>query len=179
MSKQEESLAIAFTKLDAARRQINTAIWLWFNGADIVSIHTLAAAAHRIILEVSGDEELRLLPFDVANLPEDLTPKTFKRGPDLLSKDADPDKTIHLKPIWIEFYLFLVVSAYIEFAIDDDSYHPLMSAFMLRVGLSRPEVFKRGALPDFDRTLNVEKMKKLSKSEFLREMFGNISPPPP
>jgi hypothetical protein len=179
MSKAEESRAIDFTRLDAARRQINTAIWLWFNGADIVSVYTLAAAAHRIILDLSGIEEISPLPFNIANLPEGLTSKMLKQGPDLLSGDAEPDKTIHLKPIWIEFYLFLVVSAYTEFAIDDDSYHPLMSAFMLRLGICRPEVFKRGALPDLDKGLNIEKIKKLPKSEFLREMFGNISPPPP
>jgi hypothetical protein len=179
MSNQEESRDVDFTKLDGARRQINTAIWLWFNGADIVSVYTLAAAAHRIILEVSGSENITPLPFDMASLPEDLRPKTFTDAPALLSTHTEPDETIQLNPVWLEFYLFLVVSAYTEFAIDDDSYHPLMSAFMLRLGLCRPEAFKRGALPDLDKGLNVERIKKLSKSEFLREMFGNISPPPP
>ena len=32
------------TKLDAARRQLETAITLWFHDGDPVSIHTLAAA---------------------------------------------------------------------------------------------------------------------------------------
>jgi hypothetical protein len=179
MSNQEESQDVGFTKLDAARRQINTAIWLWFNGADIVSVYTLAAAAHRIILEVSGGEDTTPLPFNMANLPEGLRPKNFEEAPELLSAHSDPDEAIHLNPVWLEFYLFLVVSAYTEFAIDDDSYHPLMSAFMLRLGLCRPEAFKRGALPDLERGLDVERIKKLSKSEFLREMFGNVSPPPP
>jgi hypothetical protein len=179
MSKQDASQPLAFTKLDAARRQLNTAIWLWFNGADIVSVYTLAATAHRTILEVAGAEEVGPMPFNTSNLPDDVTLGTFKQAPNLLTGEADPDKVIHLKPVWVEFYLFFVASAYTEFAIDDDSYHPLMSAFMLRVGICRPEVFKRGALPKFDKALNVEKMKKLSKSEFLREMFGNIFPPPP
>ena len=180
MSRQEESQSIAFTKLDAARRQINTAIWLWFNGADIVSVHTLTAAAHRIVLDLSGSTEMASFPFDTENLPEGLTKKMFRKAETLLEPAPnDPDETINLKPVWIELYLFLVISAYIEFAIDDDSYHPLMSAFMLRLGVCRPEAFRSDALPTFDKSLNIERIKKLSKSEFLKEMFGNISPPAP
>ena len=40
-------------KLDAARRQLETAIALWFKGGDPVSIHTLAYAAYEIIHTVS------------------------------------------------------------------------------------------------------------------------------
>jgi len=180
MNKREESQTVAFTKLDAARRQINSAIWLWFNGADIVSVHTLAAAAHRIVLDLSGTTETAPLPFDTANLPEGLTAKMLRKAQIFLepAKD-DPDKTINLNPVWTELYLFLVVSAYTEFAIDDDSYHPLMSAFILRLGVCRPEVFSRDALPNLDKRVEVERIKKLSKAEFLKEMFGNISPPPP
>jgi hypothetical protein len=42
MNGQEK---IEVTKLDVARRQLETAIWLYFTGGDPVSIHTLAAAA--------------------------------------------------------------------------------------------------------------------------------------
>ena len=41
------------SKLDAARRQLDTAIRLYFSNADVVSIHTLAAAAYNIIHDVS------------------------------------------------------------------------------------------------------------------------------
>jgi hypothetical protein len=40
---------LELTKLDAARRQLHTAIALWFTNGDPVSIHTLAAAAYEII----------------------------------------------------------------------------------------------------------------------------------
>jgi hypothetical protein len=180
MSRQEEPHTIAFTKLDAAKRQINTAIWLWFNGSDIVAVHTLAAAAHRIILDLSGSEGIALSPLDTANLPEGLTKRMFAKAETFLEPAHDvPDEMINLKPVWTELYLFLVISAYTEFAIDDDSYHPLMSAFMLRLGICRPEVFKPGTLPTLDKSLNIERIKKLAKAEFLKKMFGNISPPPP
>lgn len=44
---------ITITKLDAASRQIETAIELFFNEKDIVSIHTLAGAAHTILYDIS------------------------------------------------------------------------------------------------------------------------------
>lgn len=37
------------TKIDVARRQLDTAISLWFGDADPVSTHTLACSAHEIV----------------------------------------------------------------------------------------------------------------------------------
>ena len=44
---------ITITKLEAAQRQLHTAITLWFTGGDPVSIHTLAYAAYEVIHAVS------------------------------------------------------------------------------------------------------------------------------
>jgi hypothetical protein len=40
---------LTITKLEAARRQLGTAIVLWFNDDDPVSIHTLVCAAYEIV----------------------------------------------------------------------------------------------------------------------------------
>lgn len=40
---------IIVTKLDAACRQLRTAIRLWFQNGDPIAIHTLASAAHEVI----------------------------------------------------------------------------------------------------------------------------------
>src|SRR5580704_11433462 len=45
--------ALRISKLDAARRQLRTAITLWFNNDDPVSAHTLACAAYEIVHAVS------------------------------------------------------------------------------------------------------------------------------
>ena len=55
---------ITVTKLDAARSQLNTAIQLWFGGADPISIHTLNAAAHEIIHSLFKKRGLSGLFFD-------------------------------------------------------------------------------------------------------------------
>jgi len=47
------SSTITITKLQAARRQLRSAIELWFADDDPISIHTLAAAAHQIIHDLN------------------------------------------------------------------------------------------------------------------------------
>jgi hypothetical protein len=47
------SATIMITKLEAARRQLRSAIGLWFSDADFVTIHTLAAAAYQIIHDLN------------------------------------------------------------------------------------------------------------------------------
>ena len=44
---------VSLSKIDAARRQLETAILLYFRDGDAVSIHTLAAAAHEILAAVN------------------------------------------------------------------------------------------------------------------------------
>jgi hypothetical protein len=52
------------TKLEAARRQLDTAINLWFMDGDAVSVHTLAAAAHGIIHDLNRVKKGPPLLFD-------------------------------------------------------------------------------------------------------------------
>jgi hypothetical protein len=44
---------ITVTKLEAARRQLRTAIELWFHSGEPVSIHTLAAAAYQVVHDLN------------------------------------------------------------------------------------------------------------------------------
>jgi len=44
---------VEVTKIDAARRQLETAVVLYFRDADPVSIHTLACAAYEILLSLN------------------------------------------------------------------------------------------------------------------------------
>jgi hypothetical protein len=57
---------IRISKLDAALRQLRTAISLWFNEEDPVSVHTLAYAAYEIIHTISKkrDPNREALLFD-------------------------------------------------------------------------------------------------------------------
>ena len=63
----KEAPKITLSKLDAATRQLSTAIELWFDERDAVSVHTLAFAAYEIIHVLSKKKnpnrmELVLIP---------------------------------------------------------------------------------------------------------------------
>lgn len=62
---------VAITKLDAARRQLRTAIELWFKDGDPVSIHALAYASHEIIHKLFRKRGLHDLLFDSAQVREE------------------------------------------------------------------------------------------------------------
>lgn len=59
---------IILTKLDAARRQLETAATLYFHERDQVSIHTLAAAAHEILLVVARSRKVESVVDRVLNV---------------------------------------------------------------------------------------------------------------
>ena len=51
-------------KIDAASRQLDTAITLWFSESDPISIHTLACSAHEIIKDINKHRKGPPLFFD-------------------------------------------------------------------------------------------------------------------
>ncbi|MBI2070045.1 MAG: hypothetical protein HYT79_05525 [Elusimicrobia bacterium] len=46
---------MALTKLDVAKRQLETAVTLYFNDADPVSIHTLTCASHEVLVTLNKE----------------------------------------------------------------------------------------------------------------------------
>lgn len=73
------------TKLDAARRQLCTAIELWFSDGDPISIHALAYASHEIIHRAYRRRGLSNLLYDSSVL----TDKQRKEFPILLKQSAN------------------------------------------------------------------------------------------
>ena len=52
-SKDPEWKKLPVTKLDAARRQLETGITLWFHEMGPVSIHTLTGAAYKLLYDIN------------------------------------------------------------------------------------------------------------------------------
>ena len=50
--------SVYITKLSAAQRQLDAAIRILFSGEDILAVHTVVAAAHRIILDLAEKRDL-------------------------------------------------------------------------------------------------------------------------
>ncbi len=102
MAEREQLLRIS--KLDAARRQLDAALLLYFNDGDPIAVHTLAAATHGILRDLaqkSGSHTLieRSLLHSVG---EDLTMQAMgaTRAVQNFLKhaDRDPDAVLEFSP---------------------------------------------------------------------------------
>jgi hypothetical protein len=94
---------LRISKIDAARRQLDCAIELWFLDKDEASIHTLAAAAYKIIHDLKEHRGIRRdLLYDSAMIKDECRSKwinVLKRSVNSL-KHADkfPDETVEISP---------------------------------------------------------------------------------
>ena len=103
---------IKVTKLDAARRQLETAIGLYFNDQDPVSIHALAVASHEVLstLCVKNDKDSGT----IAGAGKFLRKGKQKTFYDALKKpqnhfkhaDRDPDAVIDFNLSLSEYFIF-------------------------------------------------------------------------
>ena len=103
---------IGISKIEAAKRQLETAITLYFQNADPVSIHTLVAAAHEILHGICKVRGLESLLKDVVkqsirkekqNEYNDIIREAenfFKHG------RRDPDASFEFRPVTTEIFIF-------------------------------------------------------------------------
>lgn len=168
---------LRLTKLEAARRQIEAAIWLWFVDDDYVSVHALAAAAHRLLLQLAAAREEKAWPYSSAHLPRSPVKARMVDDcdPVMFFKYAKKDETYELSEQWTELYLFDAIMAYSNMA-DERGASALMSTFVLRFGVHRQDLFVPDAFSLLERRVskafNLERLQALSKMDFLEEFIG-------
>ena len=128
-------------KLDAACRQLNTAISLWFNDGDTVSIHTLACSAHQIVHDVNQQRGGRDLIYDSLNIKEEYRREAnrFLKHPYNFFKHAANDAfdTIEFKPILTE--LFIIFTS-LGLEILGRKPDPIRAAFNIYFGWRNPHI---------------------------------------
>ncbi len=165
---------IAVTKLDAARRQLRTAIELWFNDGEPVSIHTLACAAYQIVHDLNKRKKGPPLWFDT-DIVKDEHRKDFVRLVKASSnffKHADLRKqqatSIEFKPATSDgFLLFAVVGLHVMGITIND----IESAFMSWTLIHKPHFLKPEGRKVFFNDVPVDqtnKLKSIEKSEFFK-----------
>lgn len=111
------------TKLDAASRQLTTAIWLLFERADAVSIHTLAHASFGILKNVAEHHKIgRVLEAsdEIAALTsKNQFWKNFNRtGNFFKHADKDPNGTLGVPEEENEALISLAVEIYCDLGCD-------------------------------------------------------------
>ena len=135
----------AITKLEAARRQLETAIRLYFSEADPVSIHTLTLAAYDIIRNVS--KKRGGSPMVIKDeLPELVNPKYKKMFRDKLNEaqnffkhaDRDADSTLRFCPAITEKMMWDACEQYCKLTSESP---PLFRAYIAWFKALYPKVF--------------------------------------
>lgn len=165
---------IAITKLDAARRQLETAVILWFHDCDPISIHTLVAAAYEIILVLNRQRGGRSMMMDFKfirvehrKMLHDEFAKYaifFKHG------KRDPSATLHFPPQITHCFMLEAAFKYQEIAHQQ---LPLFQLFITYLFRTEPEIFGSNFVNTFVNTFSVEidKLPKLGKQEFFRHIL--------
>ncbi len=175
--KPNELRKLAITKLDAARRQLEMAITLWFHDADPVSVHTLVMAAHGILRALNkkrggqpmlGDPSPYIRP-GFEKLVADMFVKSsnfFKHGA------KDPLTTDYFAP---ESNQYAILDACQAFRVQAQEERPLMRTFTFYLAFHEPRVFTKEFLDSIQQEPFFSDMKQLSKRKFFAVWLPQVS----
>lgn len=137
--------SITISKLDAVKRQLETAIHLYFLSRDPVAIHTLASAAHKIITDLNkhrgGSPTLneKMLSTRVKPGCEKEAYRLLHNAENFFKHaDKDPEGTIKFNPDASEVILWESCIKYTELTGEQTPTMQTMNGWFL---LSHPEVF--------------------------------------
>src|SRR3954470_10839763 len=87
--------SVTLTKIDTAERQLDTAIWLWFNEGDIVSIIRLTGSTINVLDDLLFHKaRKRTIPFVKEYMPEGIEPRDVRamvKGPQDFGSHARND----------------------------------------------------------------------------------------
>lgn len=145
--------------MDAARRQLDTAIRLWFEGGDPVAIHTLALASHDIIHHLFRRKGFSGLMFDA----EMIRPEYRQQWATSLKAAAnffkhgrhDENKTLEFDPLINEYVLMASASGLSRMGEEPSMEQLALGYWTL---YSRPYLFEHA---DREAWLNNPKIKAL------------------
>ncbi len=137
--------ALSVGKLDAAKRQLETAIRLYFNYDDPVSIHTLCAAAYNVIRDLNAKRDGEPMLKDLWRLLDTREAKEFKQ---LISKaenffkhaNRDPDARYTLNPEETEVLLLEATQRYLQLTGERPA---LMFVYTTWYVIQHPDIFQK------------------------------------
>jgi hypothetical protein len=158
---------IPVTKLDAALRQLETAVILWFNSGDQISIHTLTAAAYQIIYDLNKHHKGP----DMMPDSKRVKPQYIKMWKQILKKpsnfmkhaDKDPNDTISFAPEATEYLLLEAIEYYSMFTQEN---RPILQCFLFWSALHNPDVFFEEFIIKLANSIPIDKLMHLSKIDF-------------
>ena len=168
-----ESLCINISKIDAAKRQLETAILLYFSNSDIVSIHTLSAASHEIIQTLCKPSGIKsaIKDFDMVRSERKKDYINLVQGAQRFFKHADRDADLiyEFKIGQTDFLIYDTCQMYQQLTNETPK---LMHIFIIWFFLNNPDIIKddRQDIRDFS-----EEMKSFVDLQNRRVFFQKLS----
>lgn len=169
------------SKIDVAKRQLDTAIWLWFNEGDIVSIHLLAGSAFGVIADLFHHRK-KERPYPFSHPPEGVSKRdwiNFLKASEDFSKHArkDPEGVHEYNAVKTRNYMYHACVALAFLLPGDYDAQGLRFLFVLHCGLEAGSVTKGFYLSG--ERLDVEELKYWKPSKLLKECGGKFKTRPP
>jgi hypothetical protein len=159
-------------KLEAARRQLETAIKLYFHYSDPISIHTLSAAAYNVLRAINKDHGGTPM-FAKEFLVQHIAPGQEKHVMSQVNEaenffkhaDRDPDKVLHFKLFLTEIFLLDACGKYHDLT---GELVPVFQVFFYWVIIHHPKLFKLPAEAQMLAEGLQEDLSSLSRQDFFR-----------
>lgn len=169
---KRDTQKFVIAKMAAAKRQLKTAIRLWFYDGDPVSVHTLVYASYEIISDICehrgihGNHMLYDSPLVKDEYKGMWNKMMREHGNFFKHADKDPNATIEFSMVLTEMFLTVAVMALQEsgeeLAVEE-------GAYLLWIALHYPETMT----PEFQAMLDervavkdIQVLRKAQKSEF-------------
>jgi len=162
------------TKLDAARRQLCTAITLFMNEGDAVAIHTLTAAAFRVTRDLCDASKLH--EYSATTLIEDRVKPEYKKviwkklheGANFFKHaNTDPTEILEFNQDLTKFLIFLTILQYEGLTREKVAQ---MVVFTLWFMMEFPQGFKQP--PEFSAV--AERLNHSDKINFYRDALSIV-----
>jgi len=170
-----DAYKLKISKLEAARRQLDTAIRLYFSDADLVSIHTLAAAAFDILkdLDEHGPKTGTFYDHLETNVKTEYLQqaKSLFRAPQNFFKhaDTDPEKVLEFLAALPEGFLISGCEKYRELAAEET---PEMLVYRLWFSHHNPEFLTVEAFTRMQAANFSIQYSSTQRREFFNEYLG-------
>jgi hypothetical protein len=164
---------VAVKKLEAAKRQLHTAITLWFSDGDSVSVHTLACAAHQIVHDINDRKKEAKLLLDSSVIRDEFRKeycdemrkamRFFKHA----DRDPDPNGTVEFVPAITDLFILFTIIGLERFG---ERHTETTAAFLLFYAIKNPHLVAK----EFSDRFNIKDFTSLpvaSKREFLDQFL--------
>lgn len=172
-----DAATIRISKLDAAKRQLDCAVELWFSGGDPVAIHTLAFASHEIIHVLNkktgtGSPLLLDSPYARPEYREEIIRAIKEHGNFFKHADRDPYRVIEFNPTTSDGFLIFSILGLHSLG---ERLSNTQTAFNWWYMLHNPELANESTktlLKGFD-IEHIRALKSIAKKDFLKTWISN------